>query len=158
VARAFWRLFFPMLYAFLRVTDPFWLRVTERRGLVNTVELFVVGRRSGRERRVMLGLLAVGDRRYLGMPTPKRPGSTTLRRPGKGAGGRRPGSHGRPRDPHPARRRAGCCGRGGLAPHPFPVDIAYRLARASIGHDGVFFRIEALDGAPIPLPARARRV
>ena len=66
MARAFWRWFFPFLYGFLRLTDPFWRGLTERRGLGNTVELLVVGRRTGRERGVMVGLLAVGERRYLG--------------------------------------------------------------------------------------------
>ena len=42
-------------------------RLTERRGLGNTVELLVVGRRTGRERRRRSSdLLAVGERRYLG--------------------------------------------------------------------------------------------
>ena len=41
--------------------------------------------------------------------------------------------------------------------HPFPVDLAYRLARASIRIDGVFVRLATADGSPLPLPARARQ-
>jgi hypothetical protein len=148
-----------MLYAFLRVTDPFWLRVTERRGLVNTVELFVVGRQTGSERRVMLGLLAVGDRRYLGHANAEAAWPYDLAAAGQGrlvVVGQAPmvvrATRIQPGDEQDAAVEAAS------RQHPFPVDIAYRLARASIGHDGVFFRIEALDGAPIPLPARARRV
>jgi hypothetical protein len=130
VARTFWRLFFPFLYRFLRVTDPFWRRLAERRGLVNTVELLVVGRRTGLERRVLLGLVAVDERRYVGHANAERivpgPEQDTVVRA--------------------ASRQ-----------HPFPVDIAYRLARASIRVDGLFVRLEAADGTPVPLPARARR-
>ena len=78
VSRAFWRWFFPFLYGFLRLTDPFWRRLTERRGLGNTVELLVVGRRTGRERRVMRR--PAGGRRAAlprAMPTPPLPGCAT---------------------------------------------------------------------------------
>lgn len=158
MARAFWRLFFPVLYAFLRASDPFWRGVTERRGLVNTVELFVVGRLTGRERRVMLGLLAVGDRRYLGHANAAAAWPHDLAAAGEGrlvvdalAPMRVRAARVAPGDERDAVVDAAS------RQHPFPVDIAYRVARASIRHDGVFFRIEADDGTPIPLPARARR-
>lgn len=157
MARAFWRLFFPFLYGFLRLTDPFWLRVTERRGLVNTVELFVVGRRTGRERRVLLGLLHVGEGRYVGHANGH---AAWIHNLGAAGEGRLVVDTETPVFVRAARIAPGeeqdrvviAAGRQ----HPFPVEVAYRLARASIRHDGVFLRLERLDGAAIPLPARAR--
>jgi hypothetical protein len=158
LARTFWRTFFPVLYAFLRLLDPFFVGLTERRGLVNTVELFVIGRRSGRERRVLLGLLAVGDRRYLGHAN----GSAVWMRNLAAARGGRLVVDGAPPIALRAERIAlgeehDAVVRAAGRQHPFPVDVAYRLARASIRHDGVFFRLETADGVPVPLPAHARR-
>jgi hypothetical protein len=106
----------------------------------------------------MLGLLSVGDRRYVGHANGHAAWLRNLAAAGEG------------RlivdDGHPIHVRATRLGPGGeqdavvLAAsrqHPFPVDIAYGLARESIRHDGMFFRIEASDGVPIPLPVRARR-
>lgn len=158
MARVFWRLFFPFLYGFLRLSDPFWVRLTERRGLGNTVELFVVGRRSGRERRVMLGLLAVGDRRYLGHASGSAAWIGNLAAAGEGRLVVDDAA------PIPVRAERIAPGeeqdavvRAAARQHPFPVDVAYGLAQASIRHDGVFFRLETIDSLPIPLPARARR-
>ncbi len=158
MTRAFWRWFFPFLYGFLRVTDPFWRRLTERRGLGNTVELLVIGRRTGRERRVMVGLLAVGERRYLGHANASVAWLHNLVEAGEG----RLIVDGAP----PIRVRAARIEPGAeqdavvLAAsrqHPFPVDLAYRLARASIRVDGAFIRLDTADGSPLPLPSRARR-
>ncbi|HEY8167781.1 MAG TPA: hypothetical protein VIF84_03630 [Candidatus Limnocylindrales bacterium] len=157
MARLFWRLFFPFLYFFLRVTDPFFTRLTERRGLVNSVELRVRGRRSGRERRLVLGLLAVGDRRYLGHATDRAAWTRNLTAAGEGSlvvdGGAPIHVTATPLVPGEEQDEAV---RAGGRQHPFPVDVAYRRARASIRLDGVFFRVESPDGRPIPLPARAR--
>jgi len=158
MARVFWRLFFPFLYGFLRLTDPFWVWLTERRGLVNTVELFVVGRRTGRERRVMLGLLAVGDRRYLGHANGHAAWLHNLAAAGEG---RMVIEKAGPIQVRAIRLEPGeeqdAVVRAASRQHPFPVDVAYRLARVSVRHDGLFFRIEAPDGTSIPLPARARK-
>ncbi len=158
MARAFWRLFFPFLYGFLRLTEPFWGWLARRHGLVNTVELRVVGRRSGRERRVMLGLLAVGAWRYLGHANGDAAWVGNL---AASAEGRLVVDGGPPIAIVATRIAPGeeqdAVARAGGRQHPFPVDVAYRLARTSIRHDGVFFRIEAADGALIPLPVRARR-
>ena len=158
MARVFWRLFFPSLYRFLRLTDPFWVWLTERRGLVNTVELFVVGRRSGQERRVMLGLLAVGDRRYLGHANGH---ASWLHNLAAAEEGRMVIDEASPIRVRAIRLEPGeeqdAVVGAASRQHPFPVDVAYRLARVSVRRDGLFFRIEAPDGASIPLPARARR-
>ena len=157
--RAFWRLFFPFLYGVLRLTDPFWSRLTRRRGLGDTVELVVVGRRTGQARRVMVGLLAVGDRRYVGHANARAAWLANLAAAGEGrltVDGSSPILVRATRLAPGAEQDA--VARAGGYQHPFPVDIAYRVAWASIRRDGVFFRIESLDGAPIALPARVRRI
>jgi hypothetical protein len=158
VTRAFWRWFFPFLYGFLRLTDPFWRRLTERRGLGNTVELLVIGRRTGRERRVIVGLLAVGERRYLGHANASAAWLHNLVASGEG---RLVVDGAAPLVIHAARIEPGpeqdAVVTGASRQHPFPIDLAYRLARASIRVDGIFVRLETADGSPVPLPTRARR-
>ncbi len=158
MTRAFWHWFFPFLYGFLRLTDPFWRRLTERRGLGNTVELLVVGRRTGRERRVLVGLLGVGERRYVGHANASAAWLHNLVATGEG---RLVVDGATPLRVHAARIEPGpeqnAVVIGASRQHPFPVDLAYRLARASILVDGVFVRLETADGSPVPLPARARR-
>lgn len=158
MTRAFWRWFFPFLYGFLRVTDRFWRRLTERRGLGNTVELLVIGRRTGRERRVMVGLLAVGERRYVGHANASAAWLHSLVDAGQGRlivdGAPPMGVHAAPIEPGPEQDAVV---RAASSQHPFPVDLAYRLARASIRVDGAFVRLETADGSPVPLPQRARR-
>ena len=153
----FWRWFFPFLYGFLRVTDPFWRRLTERRGLGNTVELLVVGRRTGRERRVMVGLLAVGERRYLGHANASAAWLHNLVDAGQG---RLIVDGATPILVHAVRIGPGpeqdAVVLAASRQHPFPVDLAYRVARASIRADGIFLRLATADGRPVPLPVRAR--
>lgn len=157
VSRAFWRWFFPFLYGFLRFTDPFWRRLTERRGLGNTVEVLVVGRRTRRERRVIVGLLAVGERRYLGHANTS---AAWLRNLIDAAEGRLIVDGAPPIKVRAVRIEPGAeqdaVVRAASRQHPFPVDLAYRLARASIRDDGVFVRLETADGSTVPLPRRAR--
>ncbi|HVQ21885.1 MAG TPA: hypothetical protein VMT36_01310 [Candidatus Saccharimonadia bacterium] len=158
MARAFWRWFFPFLYGFLRLTDPFWRRLTEHRGLGNTVELLVVGRRTGRERGVMVGLLVVGGRRYLGHANRS---AAWLRNLVDAGEGRLIVDGAAPIQVRAARIEPGAeqdaVVHAASRQHPFPVDVAYRLARASIRVDGVFVRLETADASPVPLPASARR-
>ena len=158
MTRAFWRWFFPCLYGFLRLTDPFWRRLTERRGLGNTVEVLVVGRRTGRERGVLVGLLAVGERRYVGHANASAAWLHDLVALGEGrlvVDGAAPlRVHAAQIEPGPEQDAVVI---GASHQHPFPVDLAYRLARASIRVDGAFVRLETADGSPLPLPARARR-
>ena len=147
-----------MLYGFLRVSDPFWRRLTERRGLGNTVELLVVGRRTGRKRRVMVGLVAVGERRYLGHANAS---AAWLHNLVDGGEGRLVVDGAAPIQVNASRIEPGpeqdAVVRAASRQHPFPVDLAYRLARASIRVDGIFVRLETADGSPLPLPVRARR-
>ena len=116
-------------------------------GYGNFVELRVAGRRTGKPRRILLGLLRQGDRWYLGHPN----GHTAWTRNLEAAGTadlviRWPASlliratvlsAGEARD-------AAILATG---QHPFPANVVYRLARAHIRATGVFFAIE-----PIPSP------
>jgi hypothetical protein len=154
--RLFWRLFFPLLYLVLRAADPLLRRWTAARGLGNTVELRVPGRRSGATRRVLLGLLWVGDRRYLGHATATAIWARNLAAAG---GGELLVDHGPalavdavPLAPGPERDEViAAAGRQ----HPFPVDLAYRYAARQIRDEGTFFRLEPPAGSIIPLPAAA---
>ncbi|HSL97719.1 MAG TPA: nitroreductase/quinone reductase family protein, partial [Candidatus Deferrimicrobiaceae bacterium] len=65
---AAWHRWFPIQYAFIRLVDPLVRLVWRTVGLGNVVELRVRGRRTGRGRRVLLGLLRDGPHVFLGHP------------------------------------------------------------------------------------------
>jgi hypothetical protein len=158
VRRVFWRLFFPFLYLVLRVADRLLWRWTAARGLGNTVELRVLGRRSGVERRVLVGLLWVGERRYLGHATPTAAWARNLAAAGHGDlvidGG--PAITVAAVPLPPGEERDAVVAAAGRQ-HPFPVDLAYRFAAGQIRERGTLFRIEPPAGTLIPLPAAAAR-
>jgi hypothetical protein len=158
VRRVFWRLFFPFLYVVLRVGDRLLWRWTAARGLGNTVELRVLGRRSGIERRVLVGLLWVGERRYLGHATATAAWARNLAAAGRGAlvvdGAAAIAAVAATLAPGEERDAViAAAGRQ----HPFPVDLAYRFAASQIRETGTFFRLEPTAGTTIPLPAAAVR-
>ncbi len=64
----FWTLALRLLYWGTTRLGPLVRPLAERGGLGNVVELIVVGRRTGRRRVVLLGLLRVDDGWYLGHP------------------------------------------------------------------------------------------
>jgi hypothetical protein len=64
----FWTLALRLLYWVITRLQPLVRPLAERVGLGNVVELTVVGRRTGRRRVVLLGLLRVDDGWYLGHP------------------------------------------------------------------------------------------
>jgi hypothetical protein len=151
-----WHAFWPQFYRLLRWFDPFLRRWLSHFTLGNTVELTVIGRRSGRSRTVFLGLLAVGERSYLGHPD--LPCAWTLNLEAAGEGG----------ISHPTRGTATF--RAVLLPageererviratfhqHPFPGNVLYWLARRHIRSVGRFYRLEEL---PVAEQARARDI
>ena len=156
--RLFWRLFFPFFYLVLRVADPFLVRWTARRGLGNTVELAVIGRRSGIVRTVLVGLLSVGETHYLGHANGRAKWTHNLVAAGRGelrvdGGAPLPFSI----VPVPAGPERDAVVAAAGRQHPFPADLAYRVAARQIRAEGRFFRLEPADGAVIPLPAAAAR-
>src|SRR5919204_667977 len=67
-ASAFWARYLPAQYFLIRLLDPFVRAWWHAFGLGNVVELHVAGRRSGRARSVLLGLLRDEGRWFLGHP------------------------------------------------------------------------------------------
>jgi hypothetical protein len=130
----------------IRWLDPLIRAVWGSVGLGNVVELRVPGRRSGRERRVLVGLLGVAGRMYLGHPNGasgwtrnlESAGEGTLVIPGTGSVAVRPVRL----DPSPERDAVILA----TSQHPFPGNLLYRLARRHIRAVGVYFRLEPVGG------------
>jgi hypothetical protein len=138
----FWQRFLPAEYRLIRFLDPLIRSWWQSAGLGNVVELRVAGRRTGRQRRVLLGLLRDGNRWFLGHPngdvewTRNLEASVTADLVVRGL------------PPLVVRARRLEAGeerdRAILATgqHPFPGNLVYRLARAHIRAVGTFFAIE----------------
>jgi hypothetical protein len=140
-----WRRFFPVMYRVIRLMDQPLVAFWRRFGFGNIVELRVVGRRTGHERRTILGLLRDGNRWFLGHPSGHVAWTHNLR----------DASHADLviRWPHAVPVRATLLPPGELrdrailatGQHPFPGNLVYRLARAHVRAEGVFFVLERLD-------------
>jgi len=142
-----WQRLFPIEYRLIRLADPlvrWWWHLA---GLGNVVELRVTGRRSGRTRSVLLGLLRDGDRWFLGHPN----GDVAWTRNLEAAGG---GELVFPRGrvvpvaatrlpPGELRDRAILATRQ----HVFPGNVIYRLAWPHIRAVGAYFDVRAADRA-----------
>lgn len=142
-----WASILRWFYRLLVLIDPLVRAWYSRFGLGNTVDLVVRGRRSGRPRPVLLGLLRVGDGLYLGHPN----GEVAWTRNLEAAGEAEMHAHGFP----PLAVRPVRLARGGerdaaigatWRQHPFPGNLVYYLARRHIRDVGTFFRLEPIDG------------
>jgi hypothetical protein len=136
------------MYGVLRVLNPIlraWWRMF---GIGITAQLTVPGRRTGRERSVLVGLLNVDGRQYVGHPNGPVDWTHNLAAAGEARVAQLPGvwatlravplSDGPERDAvisATARQQ------------PFPGNLIYRAARRHIGAVGVYFRLEASDPA-----------
>lgn len=147
MANSRWHAFFPRFYAALRLADPAISRWWSRFGVGNTVILEVRGRRSGRPRRVFLGLLRAGDSAYLGHPDGTCAWTLNLDATGRG----RVLRHDRPpadvqlvKLGHGPERDAVV--RATFRQHPFPGNVIYWLARHHVRATGTFYRVE--EAAP----------
>lgn len=132
------------MYAMLRVLDPA-IRVWWRGyGLGNVVELVVAGRRSGRDRRVLVGLLTSGDAWYVGHPN----GDVAWTRNLAAAAQCTIRLHDVAEVPatavplQPGLEREAAI--RATAQHPFPGNVIYRLARRHVRAAGVYFRLDPL--------------
>ena len=147
----FWSFALRWFYRFLVLVDPLvrtWYRPF---GLGNTIDLVVPGRRSGKPRRVLLGLLRADDRMYLGHPN----GDVAWTRNFEAAREAELHIRGVPpllvrpiRLPPGPEREAAI--RATWRQHPFPGNLLYWLARDHIRAVGTFFRLEP----PGPLGSR----
>ncbi len=135
-------------YRLLRLAGGPLRRLAVRPGFGNLVVLRVVGRRSGVERSIPLGLLTVAGRRYLGHPS----GDTAWTLNVRAAASATIEAAGIPRQ----RIRPVLIGPGSerdavvratFRQHPFPGNAMYRLSGRHVAAAGVFFRIEPLDAS-----------
>jgi hypothetical protein len=142
-----WDRAFRTFYWFVTRLAPVVRPWVERFGLGNVVELVVPGRRSGRQRVVLLGLLRVDGGWYLGHPN----GAVNWTRNLDVAGG---ATLVLPRQPPPMVIRAELLPAGEERrrviaatwhQHVYPGPILYWLARRHISDVGRYYRIE-VDG------------
>lgn len=151
-----WPTWWRAWYRLLRVVGRPLDRLALRPGFGNLVVLRVVGRRSGRERALPLGLLTVGGRRYLGHPSGDTAWTLNLR----AASTATIESAGIPRTrvrpvvlgPGPERDAAV---RASFRQHPFPGNALYRLAGRHVAACGIFFRLESTDPPASAADARS---
>ena len=141
----FWHRWFPIQYRLIRLLDTFARAWWRGFGLGNVVELQVVGRRTGRSRRVLLGLLRDGDDWFLGHPNGDVAWTRNLEAAGRAALVFRPPTSVAVRatrlEPGALRDRA----IASTAQHVFPGNVIYRLARRHILAAGTYFLIERID-------------
>ena len=141
-----WAINLRVQYRLIRLLDPLIRTWWRAHGLGNVVELRVAGRRSGIERRVLVGLLESEGDWFLGHPN----GDTAWTRNLAAAGG---GSlvlswpaaipiRARRLDPGPDRDRAILA----TWQHPFPGNVVYRLARRHILAVGAYFALQIAGG------------
>lgn len=133
------------MYRLIRLGERPLLAWWRRSGYGNIVELRVIGRRTGTERRTVLGLLRDGSRWFLGHPSGHVPWTRNLEAAGT--------AELIVRWPTAVPVRATVLPPGDLrdrailatSQHPFPGNLVYRMARAHIRAEGVFFVLERLD-------------
>lgn len=113
------------------------------RGIGNTVDLVVTGRRTGRPRHVLLGLLRVADRIYLGHPNGDVAWTRNLETAALGEirPYRFPAFTVRPVRLAAGHERDAVIGVT-WHQHPFPGNLLYYLARGHIRAVGTYFRLE----------------
>lgn len=145
-----WDRYLRVQYGLIRVLDPLIRPVWRAVGLADTEELVIRGRRTGRSRAVLVGLLHVDEAWYVGHPNGLAAhwvrnllasGRATVRlRSGRVApvvARRLPAG--------PERDRVI---RATFRQHPFPGNVVYFLARRHIEAVGEFFRLEPAGSAP----------
>lgn len=152
---AFWSAFFHFLYRVLTWLGPLIRPWVARVGLGNVVELIVVGRRTGRRRAVLLGLLRVDGEWYLGHPSGPASWTRNLDATGHAA---LVLPRQAPIDVRPRLLAVGEERRRVIAAtwrqHVFPGNVIYWLARGHIFAVGRYYRIEPLGSGPAAPAAR----
>lgn len=147
-ASAAWRWLLRLEYRLIRAVDPLVRRYYGARGLGDTVELVTIGRRTGRQRSVLLGLLRVAGGWYVGHPNGPVAWTRNLEAAGRGEL--------RLRGRAPLVVRAIALGPGPERDaaleatwhqHPFPGNVAYWLARRHILAVGTYYRLEPVTAA-----------
>lgn len=141
-----WQRYLRVQYRFIRLLDPIIRLLWHAGALGITGELEVMGRRTGARRRVLLGVIQLDGRRYVGHPNGEVSWTANL----LAAGTARliiPGQASVPvtsvlLEPGPERTAVI---RATAHQQPFPGNVVYRLARRHILAVGRYFRLE--DGS-----------
>jgi hypothetical protein len=139
--------FWPRWYRALARARPA-IEVTWRRvGLGNVVRVVVRGRRTGKPRSVLLGLLRVGNSRYLGHPDVGCSWTANLDAAGGGElelrDGRRLAFSAALLDKGPERDAVI---RATFRQHPFPGSLLYWIFRGHLREAGRIYRITPVSG------------
>jgi hypothetical protein len=139
---AAWNVAFRILYATLRVLDPLirwaWFSI----GIGITSKLTVRGRRSGRERSVLVGLLRVNGAWYVGHPNGEVGWTANLRESGHAEVAPRPEeSFDVSAHPLAAGAERDAVILATAEQQPFPGNVLYRAARRHILTEGRYFRL-----------------
>jgi deazaflavin-dependent oxidoreductase (nitroreductase family) len=140
---AAWTVALRVQYAVLRVLDPLirwmWFSV----GIGITARLTVLGRRSGRTRSVLVGLLRVDGAWYVGHPNGEVGWTANLRAAGHASIAPRPEQAfdvtAVPLEDGPERTAVI---RATAEQQPFPGNLVYRAARRHILSQGRYFRLQ----------------
>jgi hypothetical protein len=144
----FWHRWFPIQYRIIRWLDPLVRRWWSLRGLGDTAELQVRGRRTGLRRSVLVGLLEVNGRWYVGHPNGPVAWTRNLEAAGRATLVRHPGSVvmvAAEALPPGVERSAAIAAT--FVQHPFPGNVVYRLAGRHIEAAGAFFRLAPVSAA-----------
>ncbi len=155
---AAWSVIWRVSYRFVRLMDPMlrsWL-ANGLPGLPRTVELRTAGRRSGRPRSVLLTLLTVDGRAYVGHPNGRAAWVDNVRAAGWAEIGA--SSAAGPRyavvalDPGPERDAVI---RATWRQQPFPANLLYRAAARHVAAVGLYHRLDPVPSASgaVPDPA-----
>jgi hypothetical protein len=149
---AAWSVIWRVSYRLVRLVDPLlrsWL-FNGLPGLPRTVELRTIGRRSGRRRSVLLTLLTIDGRLYVGHPNGRAAWVENIRAAGW-AELDPPGASGPryiviPLEPGPERDAVI---RATWRQQPFPANLLYRAAARHVAAVGLYHR---LDPSPAARP------
>jgi hypothetical protein len=140
-----WNAAFGAAYAFIRILDPLlrwsWFSV----GLGITSRVTVRGRRTGRDRSVLVGVIRLGGRWYIGHPNGDVAWTRNLSHAGVAQVAPRPeasvGMRAAPLDAGSERDQV-ILAAG--EQQPFPANLLYRAARRHILSEGRYFRLEPI--------------
>jgi deazaflavin-dependent oxidoreductase (nitroreductase family) len=137
-----WSIYLRAQYRLIRILDPLIRKVWRAFPLGNIVELRVTGRRTGLQRRTLVGLLRDGDAWFVGHPNGDAAWTRNLAAAGDGTlsvawSGPMP-FVARLLEAGPERDRAIAA----TWQHVFPGNVVYRLARRHIRAVGVYFALE----------------
>jgi hypothetical protein len=134
------------MYSLLRLLDPILRAWWRAFGIGITAELAVRGRRSGRQRSVLVGLLNVDGHQYVGHPNGQVEWTRNLAAAGEARITQLPGVsailRAVPLLDAPERDAVIAAT---ARQQPFPGNLVYRAAQRHIKAVGVYFRLQASD-------------